>query len=71
MEKRKLQKVESNIGYYCSPTSLKQRSNNTLYHLKNELNPNEKIIELHNKYVQLKCNSILVYRCVNNNHRQL
>jgi len=49
MEKQKLQKLESKIGFYSSPTSSKRRSNNVSYHLKHELNPNEKLIELQNK----------------------
>lgn len=49
MEKQKLQKLESKIGFYCSPTSYKQRSNNVSYQLKHELNPNEKLLESQNK----------------------
>jgi len=50
MEKQKLQKLESKVKFYnSSPTSSKQKSNNVSYHLKHELNPNEKLIELQNK----------------------
>lgn len=49
MEKKKLQKVESKIGPFGSPTLSKQRSNSALYHFKQELNPNEKLTELQNK----------------------
>ncbi|XP_060869904.1 kinesin-related protein 4 [Metopolophium dirhodum] len=47
MEKQKLQKFESKLG--CLSSSFKQRSNSISYHLKHELNPNEKLIELQNK----------------------
>jgi hypothetical protein len=50
MEKQKLQKLESKIKLYGSSTSSKQKSNNITYHLKNELNQNEKLTELQNKY---------------------
>lgn len=46
-EKQKLQKFESKMG--CLSSSFKQRSNSISYHLKHELNPNEKLIELQNK----------------------
>lgn len=49
MEKQKLQKFESKMGRLSS--SFKQRSNSISYHLKHELNPNEKLIELQNKYI--------------------
>ncbi|KAL4112439.1 hypothetical protein QTP88_016231 [Uroleucon formosanum] len=47
MEKQKLQKFESKMG--CLSSSFKQRSNSISYHLKHELNPSEKLIELKNK----------------------
>lgn len=49
MEKQKLQKFESKMGYFSSSTLLKQRSNSISYHLNHELNPNEKLTELQNK----------------------
>lgn len=49
MEKKKLQKFESKVGLFGSSTLSKQRSNIALYHLKHELNPNEKLTELQNK----------------------
>lgn len=50
MEKQKLQKLESKIKLYGSSTPSKQKSNNVSYHLKHELNQNEKLAELQNKY---------------------
>lgn len=47
MEKQKSQKLESKIKLYGSS---KQKSNYVSYHLNHELNQNEKLIELQNKY---------------------
>jgi hypothetical protein len=50
MEKQKLQKLESKIKLYGSSTCSKQKPNNITYRLKHELNQNEKLTELQNKY---------------------
>lgn len=60
MEKQKLKKLELKIEQkiVSSSTTFKQRSYNATYHLNNELNPNEKLIEVGNKY-DINCYNIL------------